>query len=223
MPRPASPARFPPCAPEASRSARPGVATPERSPLMSAAKTGTPLAASCSARPCSVRVLPVPVAPATSPWRFIMPSGMRICADGDRVAVDERAEVERRGLERVALDDRLDLVGVERAAGIGVDGDRRTGPGDRHLGPPIRWCRRRCARPRLCGPRVRRIRLGGGERRPGLRGLQLRLRGFGLGAEPGELAPRRRRRRDRPALTRSSGQPSEGCGRGRAHPLAPWR
>ena len=60
----------------------PGVATPDRSPFMSAANTGTPFAASCSARPCSVRVLPVPVAPATSPCRFIMPSGMRICAVG---------------------------------------------------------------------------------------------------------------------------------------------
>ncbi len=49
---------------------------------MSAANTGTPLAASCSASPCSVRVLPVPVAPATRPWRFIMPSGMRIWASG---------------------------------------------------------------------------------------------------------------------------------------------
>ncbi len=49
---------------------------------MSAANTGTPFAASCSASPCSVRVLPVPVAPATSPWRFIIASGMRICASG---------------------------------------------------------------------------------------------------------------------------------------------
>ena len=42
---------------------------------MSATNTGTPRAESCSARSWSVRVLPVPVAPATSPWRFIMATG----------------------------------------------------------------------------------------------------------------------------------------------------
>ena len=49
---------------------------------MSAANTGTPLAAICSARPCSVRVLPVPVAPATRPCLLSMPSGMVICTSG---------------------------------------------------------------------------------------------------------------------------------------------
>jgi hypothetical protein len=48
---------------------------------MSATKTETPAADSCSARPCSVRVLPVPVAPATSPWRFIIESGIWTTAD----------------------------------------------------------------------------------------------------------------------------------------------
>ena len=60
----------------------PGAARPERSPLTSGATTGTPCAASCSASTCRVRVLPVPVAPATSPCRFVMASGMRTGADG---------------------------------------------------------------------------------------------------------------------------------------------
>jgi hypothetical protein len=58
----------------------PGIASPERSPLTSAANTGTPAADSASASSCSVRVLPVPVAPAISPWRFIIASGMRTAA-----------------------------------------------------------------------------------------------------------------------------------------------
>jgi len=45
----------------------PGDAKPDRSPLMSAAKTGTPAAEICSAINCKVFVLPVPVAPATNP------------------------------------------------------------------------------------------------------------------------------------------------------------
>jgi len=43
---------------------------PEKSPLTSAMKTGTPARENFSASTCSVTVLPVPVAPATSPWRF---------------------------------------------------------------------------------------------------------------------------------------------------------
>lgn len=39
---------------------------------MSAAKTDTPIALSCSARSCSVTVLPVPVAPAMRPCRLHM-------------------------------------------------------------------------------------------------------------------------------------------------------
>ena len=46
------------------------------SPFMSAANTATPAAASCSARSCTVTVLPVPVAPAISPWRFIIAIGI---------------------------------------------------------------------------------------------------------------------------------------------------
>ena len=45
---------------------------------MSAAKTGTPWALSCSASSCRVLVLPVPVAPATSPCRLSMASGIRM-------------------------------------------------------------------------------------------------------------------------------------------------
>ena len=49
---------------------------------MSASSTGTPAAEHCSARFCSVLVLPVPVAPATRPWRFSVANGMRTCASG---------------------------------------------------------------------------------------------------------------------------------------------
>ena len=48
---------------------------------MSATNTETPAAESCSASDCSVRVFPVPVAPATSPWRFIIASGTWTTAD----------------------------------------------------------------------------------------------------------------------------------------------
>ena len=57
--------------PEAS----PGSAMPETSPFMSATKQGTPASDRRPARPWTVLVLPVPVAPATSPCRFSMASG----------------------------------------------------------------------------------------------------------------------------------------------------
>ncbi len=70
---------------------------------MSAANTATPCADSCSASSCRVLVLPVPVAPATRPWRLSMPRGMRIRASESRSAsTHEAAELERRTLERVA-------------------------------------------------------------------------------------------------------------------------
>ena len=50
----------------------PGWVMPERSPLMSAAKTGTPARLNASASTCRVTVLPVPVAPATRPCRLAM-------------------------------------------------------------------------------------------------------------------------------------------------------
>src|SRR5688572_29544362 len=49
---------------------------------MSATKTGTPAADSCSAISCRVRVLPVPVAPATSPCRLNIASGIRTFGSG---------------------------------------------------------------------------------------------------------------------------------------------
>ena len=68
------------CRFSAALPASPGTDMPDRSPLTSAANTGTPAADSDSASSCSVRVLPVPVAPATSPWRFIIASGIRTAA-----------------------------------------------------------------------------------------------------------------------------------------------
>ena len=64
----------------------PGAERPDRSPLMSAANTGTPLADSCSASSCRVLVLPVPVAPATRPCRLSIPSGIRTCTSESRSA-----------------------------------------------------------------------------------------------------------------------------------------
>ncbi len=66
----------------AGPSGAPAAASPERSPLTSATKTGTPAVESCSAIPCTVFVFPVPVAPATSPCRFIIDSGIRTTASG---------------------------------------------------------------------------------------------------------------------------------------------
>ena len=50
--------------------ASPTSAMPDRSPLISAANTGTPARAKPSAITCSDTVLPVPVAPVTRPWRL---------------------------------------------------------------------------------------------------------------------------------------------------------
>src|SRR5258708_36259904 len=50
--------------------ATPTSAMPERSPLMSAANTGTPALAKPSAITCNETVFQVPVAPVTRPWRF---------------------------------------------------------------------------------------------------------------------------------------------------------
>ena len=76
--------------------ATPGVAMPDRSPLMSAANTGTPWADTCSASTCSVFVLPVPVAPATSPCRLSIAERDAHLGLGDGLTVDERADLERR-------------------------------------------------------------------------------------------------------------------------------
>ena len=53
-------------------------AIPLRSPLISISMLGTPLWLSCSARICSVFVLPVPVAPAIRPCRLSVRKGIRI-------------------------------------------------------------------------------------------------------------------------------------------------
>ena len=59
---------------------------------MSAANTGQPAAATCSAISCSVRVLPVPVAPAMRPWRLRKRSGIATSTAGVRRGrVDEGA------------------------------------------------------------------------------------------------------------------------------------
>ena len=50
--------------------ASPSSEMPDRSPLMSAANTGTPRARKAFGQTCSVTVLPVPVAPVTRPWRL---------------------------------------------------------------------------------------------------------------------------------------------------------
>jgi hypothetical protein len=55
--------------------ASPGAAIPLRSPFTSLMKHGTPAAESCSAISWSVLDLPVPVAPAISPWRLAIARG----------------------------------------------------------------------------------------------------------------------------------------------------
>ena len=73
---------------------------------MSAAKTGTPLALSCSASSCRVLVLPVPVAPATRPWRLSIAERDPDVHVGEVVGVEHQAaELERRALEGVARSD----------------------------------------------------------------------------------------------------------------------
>ena len=93
----------------ASRPGRPPrrARQPDRSPLMSAANTGTPAADSCSAISCSVFVLPVPVAPAISPWRFIIAE--RDLDDGlgaSSPSCTPRPSSIARALGRVGLGDR---------------------------------------------------------------------------------------------------------------------
>ena len=53
---------------------------------MSAANTGTPAADMASVSTWSVFVLPVPVAPATSPCRFSIDSGIRTRTSGSGVS-----------------------------------------------------------------------------------------------------------------------------------------
>ena len=58
-------------------SMRPGWLMPVRSPLTSAMNTGTPRREKPSASVCRVTVLPVPVAPVTSPWRLALSGSSR--------------------------------------------------------------------------------------------------------------------------------------------------
>ncbi len=64
----------------------PACVMPVRSPLTSAMKTGTPSRLKFSARVCSVIVLPVPVAPEISPWRFAI-SGSSTHSVSPRLAI----------------------------------------------------------------------------------------------------------------------------------------
>ena len=74
--------------------------------MTSARKVGTPAAESCSAISCSVRVLPVPVAPAIRPCRLSIRSGTWTTASGvELLVVDARAEPERVTLRRVGRRD----------------------------------------------------------------------------------------------------------------------
>ena len=69
----------------------PACARPVRSPLISVTKTGTPASERRSAMSWRVRVLPVPVAPATRQWRFIKPRGMPTGAPGTGVSPSKKA------------------------------------------------------------------------------------------------------------------------------------
>ena len=61
----------------------PGAASPDTSPFTSATRTGTPASDSCSASSWRVFVLPVPVAPVTSPCRLVIASGSRTTASAN--------------------------------------------------------------------------------------------------------------------------------------------
>ena len=64
------------------RSARPARRGRRGRPSCRRGTPGRPAAESCSAMSCSVLVLPVPVAPAIRPWRFIIASGTRTSGSG---------------------------------------------------------------------------------------------------------------------------------------------
>ena len=90
----------------------------DRSPFKSATNTGTPAAESCSAMSCSVFVLPVPVAPAMSPWRFIIAQRdlhVRVPARAAPL-VHAAAEIDRRSGRGVRGRDRAREVVGHRAS-----------------------------------------------------------------------------------------------------------
>ena len=79
-------------APAACRSACPATARPATSPFTSARNTGTPIREKPSASVISVTVLPVPVAPATRPWRlpyFGSSTTWPPCGRGDGLADED--------------------------------------------------------------------------------------------------------------------------------------
>ena len=125
-------------------SATPATPRPERSPFMSARNTGTPAADSCSARSWRVLVLPVPVAPAMRPWRFIMASGMHTSGSGAHSFPDM-------GAPRVRAVPVLSNAARHAASSFAsMEGDPPRGPCDsRH--PNAAWSetKERCARPWL--------------------------------------------------------------------------
>src|SRR6478735_304841 len=121
----------------------PAMAMPERSPFTSARNTGTPAAEKSSARPCRVTVLPVPVAPAISPWRLALASSS-ICrsplAPSPRkiAAIAEVLRSFARGLARgLAIDkDRFGgraQVMAETKPFVLLDDARAEGASDAHL------------------------------------------------------------------------------------------
>ena len=90
----------------------PGTASPDRSPLMSATKTGTPAADRPSVSTWSVLVLPVPVAPGDQPVAVHHRERDADRGAGDRdVVLDEGADREHRPGERVAGDDLRGVLG----------------------------------------------------------------------------------------------------------------
>ena len=83
---------------------------------MSAIRTATPAALSCSAINCRVFVLPVPVAPATSPCLLTVASGMRTCAVGiDDAVDDDGAQLQGLPVDGIAVRD--PLCGTAKPAG----------------------------------------------------------------------------------------------------------
>ena len=89
-PTPARRCRSPSAARAASATAEPAAASPDRSPLTSARKTGTPIREKCSASTCSVTVLPVPVAPVIRPCRFASAGRNSTSSPDDGLGDDKR-------------------------------------------------------------------------------------------------------------------------------------
>ena len=112
--------------------AAPAWLMPERSPLTSAMKTGTPSADRRSAMTCSVTVLPVPVAPVMSPWRLAQrgqQETLDVAVFGDQHGVGH-------GRSWTGGWGRHPSVASSAGRGAGRHGGVRLGPGRR---PGGRW------------------------------------------------------------------------------------